>query len=926
MSDDLFKTGGGASILDELGSRDEQLIGRQLGDYEITALVGEGGMGQVYRARRIGGDFDREVAIKLVASRLNDALRQRFLVERQILAELNHPGIAQLYDAGLSEEGWPYLVMEFVPGVRIDEYCREQELGTDERIELIIKVAEAVSHAHARLIVHRDLKPSNVLVADNGRPKLLDFGIAKLIDSGGNETTMYRPMTPNFASPEQLLGKPITIASDVYQMGLLAYAVMTGSETLIQDQTIGDAIERAGRQEDLRLPRKARESLPVEITWIIERCLRADADDRYRDVNELRDDLVRYQQSYPPRAAPPSASYRLRKLLARNRPATLIATAAIVAIVTATTWYTMSLRESRAIAESRAQTTSRVLRAMTRMVGDTYAGSIRTRAPGQEPADNAPDLFLRNILTETESVIERELASESGARTELMRVQGNIRLVLGELDAAEQTLKDALDVAVDTGNSAGEFGVLLDMVSLAVARTDIETAQGHLGRAESIASGLDLDAPQRAALFHATAEVHGLAGEFDAAIDTYKQSAAVIETLEPRDPVQLSTAYFAIAANYNAKREPEAALEWANKAIDLLEAEFEPGHFRLIGPYRSAGMALQELGEFEQSRVFHQKSLESARSHYGEIHPQVADALNSLGALAYRETRYRDAISRFQESLLIAQSIYGEQHVNVAGQYSNLGVLQMDTGDIPGAEISIGRSMAIIDTLGDGGNYPRSIVLRNVARLQILQGQLDAALETINETVALRTELFGLDNARTQDARMTLYQLLIDLGRVDEARSVYDAIVDEVIAATGPDDEAVAKWRILEWEFDEAEGRLDEARTGLEAQIADQLEVFGGSRYILVAASYVQLADICLRLDDPACAEEALQNARAGLEESADHPVDYQHKLVEAEWLIETGRIAEGRALAREALGLIRSRYPARADLIDKGRALLAGS
>lgn len=926
MSDDLFKTGGGASILGELGVRGEQIVGRRFGDYEIIAFVGEGGMGQVYKARRQVGDFDRDVAIKLVANRLNDSVRQRFLVERQILAELNHPGIAQLYDAGLTEEGWPYLVMEYVPGVRIDEYCRDRRLDTDQRIELLIKVAEAVSHAHARLIVHRDLKPSNVLVTPDGRPKLLDFGIAKLLDSDGNETTLYRPLTPNFASPEQLLGQPVTVASDVYQMGLLAYAIMTGSDSLLQDETIGDAIQRAGRQEDLRLSKRVRESLPAEITWIIERCLRASGDDRYRDVNELRDDLVRYQQSYPLRAAPPSASYRLRKLVARNRPATMIAAIALAAIVAATTWYTMSLRESRAVAESRALTANRVLQAMTRMIGDTYAGAIRTRGPGQAPTDNDPDFFLRNILTETESVIERELASESTARTELMRVQGNIRMVLGEIDAAEQTLREALEVAVESRDKSAEFEVLLDMVSVAVARTDSETARQDLERAESIATTLELGNAKRAALYSATGEVHGLEGDFDAAIDTYRQSAMLLETLTPRDPVQLARVYFSIAANYNAKREPEPALEWANKAIDLLEAEFEPGHFRLIGPYRSAGIALQELGEFEQSRQYHEKSLESARSHYGEIHPQVADAHNSLGALAYRETRYRDAISHFQESLLVARSIYGEQHVNVAGQYSNLGVLQMDTGDIAGAEISLDRSMDIIDTLGEGGNYPRSIVLRNVARLQILKGELEAALKTIRETVDLRTSLFGRDNARTQDARMTLYKLLISLGQVDEAREEYDAIVDEVIAETGPDDPAVAKWRILEWEFDEAEGHLDEARAGLEAQIADQLEVFGGPRYILVAESYVQLADICLRLGDDACAEEALQDSLPGLEESPNHPVAYLHKLVEADWLLRTGRVADGRRTASSALAMIQQLYPARTDLIEKGRGLLAAN
>jgi eukaryotic-like serine/threonine-protein kinase len=205
-------------------------IGRLIGVYRIVEQIGHGGMGEVYRAVRADGQYEKEVAIKLVRTGYGSSeLLQRFLHERQILASLDHPNIARLYDGGTTEDRVPYLVMELIEGTPIDLYCDQNDLGINERLKLFTQVCAAVQFAHQRLVIHRDIKPGNILVTKDGIPKLLDFGIAKFLDpSSGADTTMVRPMTPEYASPEQIRGEPITTATDVYSLGVVLYRLLTG--------------------------------------------------------------------------------------------------------------------------------------------------------------------------------------------------------------------------------------------------------------------------------------------------------------------------------------------------------------------------------------------------------------------------------------------------------------------------------------------------------------------------------------------------------------------------------------------------------------------------------------------------------------------------------------------------------------------------
>jgi eukaryotic-like serine/threonine-protein kinase len=394
----------------------EQWIGQRLGPYEITALLGHGGMGEVYRARRVDAEYDKEVAIKLVpAGYQAEFVLQRLRTERQILATLEHPNIARLIDGGASAQGVPYLVMELVEGVPIDKYC--EELSLERKLDLFREACGAVSYAHQRLVVHRDLKPSNILVTGDGEVKLLDFGIAKLLrPSAGDLTqppaaTMMQTFTPGFASPEQVLGKPITTASDVYSLGVLLYLLLTGrSPYRGKLDTTQDAIREICESEPqapsaaLKAASRAAPRLPHDLDAICLRALRKEPEKRYSSVEQLSEDIHRFLRGQPVSARGAQFGYRFGKFFRRHR---LEMVAAGLVVLTLIGGIVFSMREAR-LAEAQRIRAEKHFQSV-RKLADTFMFKVHDAIaplPGSVEA--------RGLLVETALEYLNTLAPEAG--------------------------------------------------------------------------------------------------------------------------------------------------------------------------------------------------------------------------------------------------------------------------------------------------------------------------------------------------------------------------------------------------------------------------------------------------------------------------------------------------------------------------------
>ena len=340
--------------------------GRRIGPYVVERELGHGGMGVVYLASRADHSFRHRVAIKVVRGHVaGDAMHQRFRLERQILADLDHPNIARLLDGGALDDGTPYVVMEYVEGVSITQYCAMHSLAIDARLALFRQVCAAVHYAHQHLVVHRDLKPRNILVTADGVPKLLDFGIAKLIQNEAGDETVTRIMTLESASPEQVRGEPVTTATDVYALGVMLYGLVTGRSPYDVPSHTPHELTRAIVEDEPARPgavaaKELRDALPArrwrELDAIVLKTLRKEPARRYRGVDQLDDDLSRFLQGLPVQAVPDSAGYRLRKLATRHRTAVAAVSAVVLALVggiIATTWQAAIARGERARAEAR---------------------------------------------------------------------------------------------------------------------------------------------------------------------------------------------------------------------------------------------------------------------------------------------------------------------------------------------------------------------------------------------------------------------------------------------------------------------------------------------------------------------------------------------------------------------------------------------
>ena len=335
--------------------------GRRVGAYRLVREIGRGGMSRVFLAERADGEFEQQVALKLLRPGFDSDIDvMRFRAERQILASLNHPNIARLLDGGMTDDALPYLVLEYIDGAPVDRFCQSRGLSTRQRLQLFLTIAEAVEYAHGNSVVHRDLKPSNVLVTSDGAVKLLDFGVAKLLEQhapGARPTTRttHRWLTPDYAAPEQIRGKGITPRTDVYQLGAALYELLTGRTPFGHCGETIHELERAILERD---PDSLGETLGGDLDAIALKALRKNPDERYASASEFADDVRRHLTGHPVHARRRTLGYRSRRFVYRNR--FRLAAAAVIVMVLATFVTTVSVEQARS---------RRALAALTSRVG-----------------------------------------------------------------------------------------------------------------------------------------------------------------------------------------------------------------------------------------------------------------------------------------------------------------------------------------------------------------------------------------------------------------------------------------------------------------------------------------------------------------------------------------------------------------------------
>ena len=825
--DNLLRPGGGASgpVWEALARELPPAAfdfesGDRIGAWRVLRVLGRGGMATVYLAERAGGQFEQLVALKVLdVSRNFDALVARFAQERRILARLEHPNIARMIDGGATRTGQPYVVMEYVEGEPIDLHCDRLSLGFEERIRLFTHVANAVQYAHSHLIVHRDIKPSNILINGNGEPKLLDFGIAKLLDpeSSAPETrSALHPMTPEYASPEQVRGEPLTTASDVYQLGFLLYHLLTGSspynvdrrnvaamvQAICQSQPArpsGSIVSEAAAARGTT-PERLRRRLSGDLDTILLTTLRKNPARRYPSVIQLNEDLRRYLAGLPVTARPPTLRYRGLKFVARHTgavAASAVLALAIVGGLAATAWQARATaREAMRAAEVR----DFLVSLFESVDPDTTLGETVTAKEILDRGATRLDSGLSEVpllraemlgvvgrmylelglYREARPLLEEALATLrlAGRQNETALAQGaqdlaSILYEQGEYEAAEKTSREALAIRRQRHREEPDE-LSRSLFNLAA----VLNVQGKKEEAEPLyLEGLDIvRRTGNEELLASHLSDYGVflykSTRFEEALGVGEEALQLQRALYGYDHTLVASSLLNLSASHvelGAYDEAEGLLQ---ESLSLRRKLLGEQHPHVATALNNLGHLLQKAGRLTEAEEAHLQSLAIRREVLGENHPDVANTLNSLGVVQYFNARYEEAAQTFEKVLPIWRSSLGPSHPNVLSSLNNLGASRREAGNLAGAEDVLRETIALrIEVFGE----PHQAVAQsfnNLALVLAKQGKDAEAEKLIRDAVLMWRQTMGDEHPDVGDGLQSLGRFLLDHGRCAEAEPV----------------------------------------------------------------------------------------------------------------------------------------------------------
>ncbi|HEX3552494.1 MAG TPA: serine/threonine-protein kinase [Thermoanaerobaculia bacterium] len=707
-----------AGLSQAAGAALPSVLGRQLGPYRIERKLGEGGMSTVYVAVRTDLAYQQQVAIKIFGFSPDRAdLLLRFQSERQILASLRHPAIARLLDGGATEEGLPYLVMELIEGVPVDQFCEEHGLATGERIDLFLRICEAVAYAHRNLVVHRDLKPANILVDAEGAPKLLDFGIAKLLAGapwplGPQETqTGQRLMTPQYASPEQVTGGPITTATDVYALGVLLYVLLTGRLPYRAAERPGELerviAERPPEPPSQVAPPPLRRALKGDLDNIVLTALRKEAQQRYPAVDSLAEDLRRHRQGLPVSALPATLGYRLRKFVGRYPLAVAAWSAAfllILGLAISMTFQSVRLRRERDRAVQ-----------VTGFLEDVFKSSDAEQARGRE-------VTARELLDRGGTKVLAELKGQPETEAALALTIGKAYRSLGLYDSAAPLLERSLALRRQRlGETHPDVAECLDNLA------DLYLRRDEISRAEQAAR-------------RALAIRRERGGESD---------PAILESLNGLGMVLLTKADFTGA-------EP-----LFREALKIDRKHFGRAHKESVPILANLAVLEKQKGDLAAAEGLYREALTIARSQYGPAHPWTSILLGNLAVLLTRRGDLAAAEATYREALAVAHRAYGAEHPSIALQLNNLASVLVDRDRWAEAESLYRQALAMQRKFLGNDRVHVSVTLNNLADLLAMKGDRKAARPLYEESLRIVRKLYGDEHPRVADQLANLAAFLV---------------------------------------------------------------------------------------------------------------------------------------------------------------------
>jgi len=779
--------------------QDKAYLNREIGPYRLTDVIGRGGMGTVFKASRADGEFQQEVAIKLIKTGIHAGEHvQRFLVEREILAGLQHPNIAHLYDGGVTENGLPYLVMEYIDGKPIDEFCDEQKLSIAERLEIFRDVCSAVQFAHKNLIVHRDLKTQNIYVTKEGVVKILDFGIAKLLNPEHRPITNLETLpgqkiwTPQYAAPEQVKGETITVATDIYSLGILLFKILTGTypydlegkslvemeETIKASSTLMPslALKRLSDPEKCAADRKTtvqalQNILRGDLDALVSKAVRKEVEYRYQSVKELSDDINRFETGIPLIAREGNFRYRAGKFIRRNKAGLAAAASFLIILTLFAGIYTWRITEERNLAQ--------LERDKLEQVVDFMTGLIEFGNPTENPVETVnTKKFLERGVEEVQ-----QLEEQPEVQAHILNVIGNVYLALGEYKQAEKLYSNAVNIQEDIWG-ADNPALAKSLNNLAVALT--RQGKYQIAR-DTYSKSLSLqirhfgdehpEVAETLSLFgswipvtniHEAARMRERALEIRRAVygdhhlnvaTSYMETGRIKRNLvKPVEAIhdfrkalhirqsKLGTDHPDVAESmvflgdmfrlYNIDKD-SAEIHYRN-ALHILQNKYQSYHPALLHVLGSYSKLLSENGDHDYAQNLLRQSLNVRRTVFGEAHPKTTEGYLQLGNEFYRQGKYVRAIELFRSGLDRNIEILGEEHLALVGIMRDLAKSLIALKRFDEAENYLQRALQIQRETFD--NKSVALTIGGLAELKFQEGSLKEAEELYRQALSIYEE------------------------------------------------------------------------------------------------------------------------------------------------------------------------------------------
>lgn len=710
-------------LLNALGERARESAGDRIGAFVLREVLGEGGMGVVWRAERADGGFEQEVALKVVrgGTATGDRAR-RLLSERQILAKLEHPGIARLLDGGVDRAGRPWFALELVIGQPLLEHCRAHSLSLRDRLKLVEQVVRAVDYAHRNLLVHRDIKPANVIVTAEGQAKLLDFGIAKLLDESSGEAsltqTQYRPMTPQYASPEQLLGEPITTASDVYQLGLLLYELLTGNAPFAANSQNPSELIDAARSRTSLQPGQAA-VIPADVDAIVMMATRPEPERRYASAGALAADIRAFLNGHPVTARGDSFAYRARRFAGRHRlgmTASALALVAAIGLTLAVIWgYVNAERERlRAVA-------------ISDFLKDTLSGAQPFIAQGRDTT------VLREIIDRAADRIDTALADRPYAAADVhLTIAGTLRLLS---DYERATLHAAA------------------------------AAEGFEGR---------LGASARETLN--ARWLHGLLfwdlGRYGEAEDALTEVVVLADQAFGRDDLLTLKALSDLGLTIRAQGRLGDAEPYYREAVALRRQLLGSGHEDTVAAIGNLAFLLAELGRLDEAEPFAREAAELSRTHLGNNNSDTWLAVDKFAALLGQQGRLEDALTLHQEATNELRRLLGERHSTTLGSaYSTAIVLRQLQRNDEAIETLEAVVRIVREEFGQESRFMWP-TLNELGRALLSAGRPAEALSILEQSRTIAGDMLGVSHHHYAVVTIQLADALLETGSACDAAAM----------------------------------------------------------------------------------------------------------------------------------------------------------